>query len=88
MAESTPTNAAEARFRSSLPNETLAEYTTALETFGEQEEEDDALLDHLSRVLVSLNSTPVHNDHPVHERTANNDEIECPIPGRSPHHRM
>ena len=78
MAESAPAIATDARFRfrSPLRDETLAEYTTALQTFRDQEEEDDALLDHLSRELVSLNTTPVvspnstpvhHDDHPVHD---------------------
>ena len=86
MAQSTSANAAEGRFRfrSPLPDETLAEYTAAKETLREREEEDDALLDRLSRVLVSLNNTPVHNDHTVHGRTANNEESECPTPGRYP----
>ena len=85
MAESTQSNAAGGRFRTPLPDETLAEYTIALEAFREREkiEEGDADLDGLSRVLVSLdNSAPVH-DNPAHERTAN-EKSESPIPGRSP----
>ena len=72
-----PAIAAGARFRFRSPHhdETLAEYTTALQTFRVQEEEDGARLEHLINVLASLNTTPANG----------NEESERPTPaGRSP----
>ena len=75
MAQPAIAASAQFRFRSPHHDETLSEYTTALQTFRRQEEEDDALLDHLTNVLVSLSSTPTNAI----------DESECPTPrGRSP----